>query len=352
MVVVAVQPPPAWSVSIASFDHPFRPATSRAHTLDHSTPMAELSNNPHNAVSPPPGPSSPQYWQQQQQQQPSGFVGTSPTGYTQQYAQQPQWPQQQQQQYHPQVQAQYPPASYQPSAFGQQLVGQVDTLSAGYPQPHMQAQYTGYPTQQSEYGYQQPQQTGYGYPQQQQQQQQLLSQFDPYSNLGQHSPTTRTSAPTASGIAGSPPPGIQHPRTFIRSHKSELEAWDPPTWRQVQNTFESLKVAWEARKRTAESHVRALGAAGAGAGAGFFGGASGYGAYGGYQTPQSQEIDRLNALIREAETNIDTIAAAGLQMSEVFSGYRHSGDLASKRRVRESCNAAVSGLPEYPPPTL
>ncbi|KAH9058372.1 hypothetical protein EDB87DRAFT_922100 [Lactarius vividus] len=332
--------------------------------------MAELSKNPFidhtasvasrfpdiNAASPPPGPSSPQYsvgWQQQQQQ-PSGFVGTNLTGYPQQYAQQPQWPQQQQQQYHSQVQAQYPPASYQPSSFGQQLVGQVDTLSAGYPQPHMQAQYTGYPTQQSEYGYQRPQQTGYGYPQQQQQQQQqqLLSQFDPYSNLGQLSPTTRASAPTTTSFAGSPPPGVQHPRTFIHSHKSELEAWDPPTWRQVQNTFESLKVAWEARKRTAESHVRALGAAGAGGGAGFFGGASGYGAYGGYQTPQSQEIDRLNALIREAETNIDTIAAAALQMSEVFSGYRQSGDLASKRRVRESCNAAVSGLPEYPPPTL
>lgn len=50
--------------------------------------------------------------------------------------------------------------------------------------------------------------------------------------------------------------------------------------------------------------------------------------------------------------SVDTVAAAALQMSEVFSGYRHSGDLASKRRVRESCNAAVSGLPEFPPPTL
>jgi len=80
---------------------------------------------------------------------------------------------------------------------------------------------------------------------------------------------------------------------------------------------------------------------------------SGYGGYGGgYQTPQAQEVDRLNALIKESETNIDTIAAAALQMSEVFSGYRHSGDLASKRRVRESCNAAVTGLPEFPPPTL
>ena len=39
-------------------------------------------------------------------------------------------------------------------------------------------------------------------------------------------------------------------------------------------------------------------------------------------------------------------------MAEVFGGYRHSGDTASKRRVRESCNAALMGLPEYPPPTL
>jgi hypothetical protein len=50
--------------------------------------------------------------------------------------------------------------------------------------------------------------------------------------------------------------------------------------------------------------------------------------------------------------SLDIVAAGALQMSEVFAGYRHSGDIASKRRVRESCNAALSGLPEYPPPTL
>ena len=282
--------------------------------------MAELSNNPFidhsasvasrfpniNAVSPPPP--SPQYslgWpqQQQQQQQPAGFVGASPTEYTQQYTQQSQWPQQQQQQqYQSQVPVPYPPASYQTTSFGQQLVGQVDTLATGYPQPQVQA-YTGYPTQQTGYGYQQPQQTGYGYPQQQQQQQQLLAQFDPYTNLGQLSPMTRASAPTTSGVVGSPPPGVQHPRTFIHSHKAELEAWDPTAWKQVQNTFESLKMAWEMRKRTAESQVRAFGgvpgtaATGVGASAGLFGGVSGYGGYGGgYPTPQAQEIDRLNAV--------------------------------------------------------
>ncbi|KAI0001500.1 hypothetical protein BJV74DRAFT_794126 [Russula compacta] len=366
--------------------------------------MAELSNNPFidhtasvasrfpniNAVSsPPPGPSTLQYsagWpqqqqQQQQQQQPSyqssGFVGTSPTGYTQQYSQQPQWPQQQQQQqqqpqYQPQLQqSPYSPTSFQsPSPYGQQLLGQVNSLATGYPQTQMQAQYTGYPTQQPQqasYSYQQPQQTGYGYPQHQQQQQ-LLAQFDPYANLGQFSPTgsgaatVTSSVPITNGAAiGSQPPalGVQHPRSFIHTHKAELEAWDAPTWRQAQSAFEALKAAWESRKRTAEAQVRALGGtvgAPPSSNAGFFGGA-GMGAYGmygggGYQTPQALEIDRLNALIKESDTNIDTIAAAALQMSEVFAGYRHSGDMASKRRVRESCNAAVTGLPEYPPSTL
>jgi len=169
---------------------------------------------------------------------------------------------------------------------------------------------------------------------------------------------------TNGAMVGSPPPGVQHPRMFIQTHKVELEAWDPPTWRQVQNVFEALKTAWETRKRAAETQVRALGgivgappSSGSASATGFFGGGAGYGAYGaygggGYQTPQAQEIDRLNSLIKEANTNVDIVAAAALQMSEVFAGYRHSGDIASKRRVRESCNAALSGLPEYPPPTL
>ena len=63
-----------------------------------------------------------------------------------------------------------------------------------------------------------------------------------------------------------------------------------------------------------------------------------------FHNPKIHDIETL--------TGLDTVAAAALQMSEVFAGYRHSGDIASKRRVRESCNAALSGLPEYPPPTL
>jgi len=354
--------------------------------------MAELSNNPFidhtasalsrfpniNAVSSPTGPSAPQYssnstgWPQQQQQQSSpGYVGANPTGYPQQYfQQQQQWPQQQQHQqqqqqqqqqpYQPQLQAPYPPSNFQSAgSYGQQFVGQVNPLATGYPQLQMQGQYTDYPSQQTTgYSCQQPQQTGYGYPPQQQQQ--LLAQFDPYANLGQQlspPPNAASLTPITNGAVGAPPPGVQHPRVFIHSHKAELEAWDPTTWRQVQSVFEALKSAWETRKRAAEAQVRALGGTvgappSSASAPGFFSGAA-YGAYGGgYQTPQAQEIDRLNALIKEANTNIDIVAAGALQMSEVFTGYRHSSDTAGKRRVRESCNAALTGLPEYPPSTL
>jgi len=37
-------------------------------------------------------------------------------------------------------------------------------------------------------------------------------------------------------------------------------------------------------------------------------------------------------------------------MNEVFTGYRHSGDLASKRRVREALNAALKNMPDWPAP--
>lgn len=46
---------------------------------------------------------------------------------------------------------------------------------------------------------------------------------------------------------------------------------------------------------------------------------------------------------------VDSVAASSFQMHEVFQGYRQSGDLASKRRVREASNAALQGLPDWPP---
>lgn len=45
---------------------------------------------------------------------------------------------------------------------------------------------------------------------------------------------------------------------------------------------------------------------------------------------------------------LDAVAAAALQMQEVFSSYRQSGDAASKRRVREAVNAALLNLPDWP----
>jgi hypothetical protein len=216
------------------------------------------------------------------------------------------------------MQTPYSPTSFQsPSPYSQQFAGQAQPLSTGYhPQSQIQAQYTGYPAQQTSYGYQQqqqqPQQTGYAYPQQAQQphHQQLLAQFDPYANLGQHLPPSTATT----GAAGSPAhahahaQGTQHPRIFIRTHKAELEAWDPQTWMQIQGSFDALKAAWETRKLTAEAQVHALGGTvGAPSASGYFGnvgGMSAYGAYGGaaaysggvYQTPQAQEIDRLNAV--------------------------------------------------------
>ena len=315
--------------------------------IDHTASVASRFPNINAVSSPssPPAPSALQYstsWpqqqQQQQQQQPSyhsGYLGSNPTGYQQSFQQQqPQWPQQQQQQqspYQAQPQSPYspPPTSYQsptqPSPLGHQFAGQVNSFATGYPQGQIQAQaqYTGYPTQQA-YGYQQqqPQQAAYGYPPHQQQQQQLLAQFDPYTNLGQLSPPSAGTSSIQGALANGTmvsstqaqqqqqqPPGVQHPRAFIHSHKAELEAWDPPTWKQVQGSFEALKTAWETRKRAAETQVRALGGTvgAAPASTGFFGGGGGggydgYGGYGNYggvyqqQTPQAQEIDRLNAV--------------------------------------------------------
>ncbi|KAI0049753.1 hypothetical protein FA95DRAFT_1588044 [Auriscalpium vulgare] len=353
--------------------------------------MAELSNNPfidHNASvasrfpslapepsSPPPlGPTQYNSWQQQQQQ-PSpypqstpSFLGAQPTGYPQQFSQpQQQWPQQQQASGFQSPQPPYSPGGFQPStSFGQQLVGQVNALNTGYPQQQQQQQqYTGYPQQYANGGgFMAAQPTGYPQQQQPYAGNSALAQFDPYANLAQ----LNAPPPQAQGGGGGYGAGgggfPEHPRGFIQTHKAELEAWDPTTWKQALNTFDALKAAWETRRRAAESRVRALGGqpGAAASGGGFFGGGQqqGYGGYGGgygqqgyggYQTPQQQEVDRLN-VVRHAVRGRDTVAASALQLSEVKEGYRHSGDLASKRRVREASNAALTGLPDYPPSTL
>jgi len=70
----------------------------------------------------------------------------------------------------------------------------------------------------------------------------------------------------------------------------------------------------------------------------------------GYGYGLQQQINALQIMIKEAGSNADSVAASTFQMNEVFTGYRHSGDAASKRRVRESCNAALKSLPDWPGP--
>ncbi|OSD06591.1 hypothetical protein PYCCODRAFT_1464498 [Trametes coccinea BRFM310] len=221
---------------------------------------------------------------------------------------------------------------FQPSsAFGQQLSGQLNGAYGGAV-PQQQPQFSGYPTsQQYGQGYQQ------GYPgQQQQQPSQYLAEFDPYAQ----SQGSQASAPPPVGPGGQY--NRQHPRQFVQSHKAELESWDSYTWKQAQNSFEQLKSAWEARKQELEARLRAMG------GAGLFSG----GGYGGMYGGPAQQYAQLENMAKEAGLHVDTVAAGAFQMQEVFTGYRQSSDIASKRRVREAINAALSSLPDWPQPLM
>ncbi|KZT00817.1 uncharacterized protein LAESUDRAFT_764272 [Laetiporus sulphureus 93-53] len=233
---------------------------------------------------------------------------------------------------------------FQPSSsFGQQLAAQVNGPGAytGMPQQQQQQQqppqqqYTDYPSQ---FGANTGYQPAY-YPQPQQQPQQqgapYLAEFDPYAQAGQAFGQQNSSA----GTGGYRPP---HPREYVQQHKVELDSWDVYAWKQAQNCFEALREAWGARKREVEARGRSLG------GAGLFGG----GGYGGMYGGQAQEMARLESLAKEAESNHDSVAASAFQFQEVFSGYRQSGDLASKRRVREAINAALTSLPDWPSQTF
>ncbi|KAI0649093.1 hypothetical protein C8Q79DRAFT_903494 [Trametes meyenii] len=236
----------------------------------------------------------------------------------------------------PPAQPQISSGPFQPSSsFGQQLVGQVNGAygAARQPQPQYSSGYPGSP----QYGqtYQQ------GYPGQQQQPQ-YLSEFDPYSQ-GQGVPTSGPGVGAGQSTVQYGTGNRQHPRQFVQSHKVELETWDSYTWKQAQNSFEELKSAWELRKRELEARLNALG------GAGLFG--SGGGGYGGmYGGGPAQQYAQLENMAKEAGLHIDTVAAGAFQMQEVFDGYRQSNDIASKRRVREAINAALSSLPDWPQP--
>ncbi|PPQ66551.1 hypothetical protein CVT24_007116 [Panaeolus cyanescens] len=240
------------------------------------------------------------------------------------------------------------PHHFQPSsAFGQQLAANVNGSSYSYLSSQQQ----------------QPS-SGYNPVQQQLQSPTYVAQFDPYAAIGQGWGESSNSAQhnTASsgytaqtgiagnygggtggsqfanptGAAGYSANGEPHPREYLRTHKGEIEAWDAVSWKQLLGAFEGLKRSWEGRKdelnrKVKEAQVQLQ--------------------YAGYYAPQVQaEVTRLQFLLKDAESNFDTVAASTFQMQEVFQNYRQSSDPASKRRVREATNASLQGLPMWPQP--
>jgi len=173
-----------------------------------------------------------------------------------------------------------------------------------------------------------------------------LREFDPYtpSSLGapQQSQYGQAPSPYAqSPYAQSPQPYAapaqtrpstsgrrpeDHPREWIRAHKAELEIWDPVSWNQALAAFDALAHEWELRKTDADMRVRA--------------------AAQGMMAPQDAAM--WQNMLREANENLDKIAASKYQMQEVLNGYRQSTDPASKRRVREGMNAGLIALPDWP----
>ena len=94
--------------------------------------------------------------------------------------------------------------------------------------------------------------------------------------------STFSSTSTLSGNAFGPK-GDSHPKDYIRTHKAEIEAWDNYAWKQLLNTFEAMKSAWEARKDELMARAKEVVAQGQ---AGM--------AYGGYYAQQvQQEAARL-----------------------------------------------------------
>ena len=147
-------------------------------------------------------------------------------------------------------------APFQPSsAFGQQLAANISGSSYGY----LNGQSTG------------AGQNGYNPAQEQlRNNSNYIAQFDPYASLGQgwnaspqSSPQSLTSPPVWSPTSGSPATstsqtGDPHPREYLRTHKSGLEAWDRSTWDQLLNVFDSLKNAWEGRAKELEERIGQL----------------------------------------------------------------------------------------------
>lgn len=97
----------------------------------------------------------------------------------------------------------------------------------------------------------QPQPTGY----------QDVAHFDPYGPIAQgwgtnpQTPGQPSSTQATSANPSSTYNGHLHPREYIRTHKAELEVWDSFAWKQVLNTFDTLKDAWASRKKEVEARM-------------------------------------------------------------------------------------------------
>ncbi|GAA5883757.1 hypothetical protein JCM16303_002355 [Sporobolomyces ruberrimus] len=235
----------------------------------------------------------------QAQQAPSSQIQPQYTGY------QPSYPQQQQQ-YYPQQQL-------------QQQFQQLAPQNTGFQNQQFQNQpFQGYGggSQQPSYGGQQYQPGNYGG--------QNTSDLDPYASLGNltSQPSSSNSNNQSSSTAILQVQQTQsHPRQFVQENKAGLMSWDEYSWKQLFLRVDALREAWESR-------VAGIKAAG-------------------NQGGDPTSVDQLR---RDAESNVDSIHAAKMQMSEVKSGWKHSTDPASKSRVREALNAGLNAMPEYPQP--
>ncbi|KAF9267775.1 hypothetical protein L218DRAFT_1073867 [Marasmius fiardii PR-910] len=231
------------------------------------------------------------------------------------------------------------PTGFQPTSnFGQQLTSQIHGSSYGYLQGQQQQH-----TPQSTYNPAQQQLTSPSY----------VAQLDPYASIGQgwegssqsmiQSPQSPVGQSTGSGFqtttstTSRSASGEVHPREYLRTHKVEIESWDSYAWKQLLNGFDALKEGWQSRKKELESKASQTQMQVQYSGGGY------------YAAQLQQELTRLQGLVKEADLNSDSVAASSFQMHEVFQNYRQSGDMASKRRVREACNAALQALPDWPP---
>ena len=97
-----------------------------------------------------------------------------------------------------------------------------------------------------------------------------LSEFDPYSSIrqaswdGQQQQQQQSYGDHSSrGLSNSGALNSQpdpHPREVIRKHKTELEIWDSYSWKQLMNSLESLKRAWEKRMHELDARAKQLSA--------------------------------------------------------------------------------------------